>query len=79
MRWGRHDRVDYGEELETVQIPKAAAKAGAWIQGEIPLIEEPFIKPWMIDLAYDHYALDITRARTLLDWNRDAPCARHFP
>jgi hypothetical protein len=29
---------------------------------------DPFIKPWMIDRASDHYALDITRARTLLGW-----------
>ena len=29
---------------------------------------DPFIKPWMIDRANDHYALDITRAHTLLGW-----------
>jgi nucleoside-diphosphate-sugar epimerase len=29
---------------------------------------DPFIRPWMIDRANDHYALDITRARTLLGW-----------
>lgn len=29
---------------------------------------DEFIKPWMIDRANDHYALDITRARTLLGW-----------
>lgn len=33
-----------------------------------PLAKEPFIKPWMIDLADDHYALDVTRARKLLEW-----------
>ena len=30
--------------------------------------QDGFIKPWMIDRANDHYALDITRARTLLGW-----------
>ena len=30
--------------------------------------QDSFIKPCMIDRAIDHYALDITRARTLLDW-----------
>lgn len=59
-------RLIHDEEWETTQIPKAMAKAGAWIQGELPLIEEPFIKPWMIDLADDHYALNITRARMML-------------
>lgn len=56
-------------DWDTVQIPKAAAKAGAWVQDRVPGIEEPFIKPWMIDMADDHYALDITRARTLLGWS----------
>jgi nucleoside-diphosphate-sugar epimerase len=60
----------HGEtDWETTQIPKAVAKAGAWVQDQIPGIEEPFIKPWMIDLADDHYALDISRARELLDWS----------
>jgi hypothetical protein len=46
--------------MGTPQIPKSPAKAGAWLQDQIPG-EEPFIKPWMIDLADDHYALDIHR------------------
>jgi nucleoside-diphosphate-sugar epimerase len=61
-------RLIHGEEWETRRIPKAAAKAGAWLQDQAPLVEDPFIKPWMIDLADDHYALDITRARTVLGW-----------
>lgn len=60
-------RLLHGEEWETHEIPKAAAKTGAWIQGDL-LQEEPFIKPWMVDFADDHYDLDITRARTLLGW-----------
>lgn len=60
-------RLLHGEEWETQEIPKALAKTGAWIEGEI-LQEEPFIKPWMVDFADDHYELDITRARTLLGW-----------
>ncbi len=61
-------RLIHGEEWETREIPKPLAKAGAWFQDALPHGEEPFIKPWMIDLADDHYALDITRARTLLGW-----------
>jgi nucleoside-diphosphate-sugar epimerase len=60
----------HGEsDWDTTQIPKAVAKAGAWVQDQIPGIEEPFIKPFMIDLADDHYALDISRARQLLGWS----------
>ena len=43
------------------------AKIGAWVQEKLPG-PDPFIRPWMIDRANDHYALDITRARTLLGW-----------
>jgi len=60
-------RLIHGEEWDTHEIPKSLARAGAWLQDVIPG-EEPFIKPWMIDLADDHYALDITRARMLLGW-----------
>lgn len=55
----------HGEEWKTQQIPKVLAKTGAWVEDEI-LQEEPFIKPWMVDFADDHYELDVTRARTLL-------------
>ena len=61
-------RLIHGEEWETREIPKPLAKTGAWLQDAAPLGEEPFIKPWMIDLADDHYALDLSRARTLLGW-----------
>jgi hypothetical protein len=30
---------------------------------------ESFIRPWMVDRANDHYALDISRARDVLGWN----------
>jgi nucleoside-diphosphate-sugar epimerase len=59
-----HDEDDW----TTHQIPKIVAKTGAWVQDTIPGIEEPFIKPWMIDMADDHYELDISRARKLLGW-----------
>jgi nucleoside-diphosphate-sugar epimerase len=61
-------RLIHGEEWETRQIPKALARTGAWLQDNLPFVEEPFIKPFMIDLADDHYELDISRARSLLGW-----------
>lgn len=61
-------RLIHDEEWETREIPQAVAQAGAWVQGAIPFGEEPFIKPWMIDHADDHYALDTTQVRTLLHW-----------
>ena len=63
-------RLIRGESKETIEIPGAlapVAKAGAWVLDHVPG-QESFIKPWMIDRANDHYALDITRAKTLLEW-----------
>ena len=63
-------RLIRGVSKETIEIPGVlapVAKAGAWVLDHIPG-QEGFIRPWMIDRANDHYALDITRARTLLGW-----------
>jgi nucleoside-diphosphate-sugar epimerase len=63
-------RLIHGENWETIEVPGALAplaKAGTWVMEKLPGAD-PFIKPWMIDRANDHYALDITRARTLLGW-----------
>ena len=40
---------------------------------------KPFIKPWMIDLADDHYALDITKARNVLGWEPKQSLRRTLP
>lgn len=71
-------RLIHGEEeWATITVPKPVAKAGAWAEETLePVIpdaidqgEKPFIRPFMIEMADDHYALDITRARELLDWS----------
>lgn len=61
-------RLIHNEEWETREIPKALAKTGAWLEDAVPF-HDVFIKPWMIDLADDHYELDITHAQQLLGWN----------
>ncbi|MCT7377431.1 SPW repeat domain-containing protein [Chelativorans salis] len=60
-------RLIHGEEWETRQIPKSIARTGSWVQGKV-LDQDPFIRPWMVDISDDHYELDISRARKLLDW-----------
>jgi nucleoside-diphosphate-sugar epimerase len=57
----------HGKGWKTYQIPKPLAKLGCWLQSLLPGAD-PFLKPWMIDLSDDHYAFDISRARTLLGW-----------
>ena len=64
------------DDWPTLRLPKAIAAAGSWAQGKFePVIpdmidkgEPPFIKPFMVPMADDHYALDIRRARDLLGW-----------
>lgn len=63
-------RLIRGVSTETISIPTVLApfaKMGAWALDHIPG-KEGFVKPWMIDRANDHYALDLSRARTVLGW-----------
>lgn len=59
----------FHQEFTTIRIPKPVARMGSWVQCHIPFIKPPFIKPWMIDLADDHYVLDISRAENILGWH----------
>jgi len=62
-------RLIHGEEdWKTIVVPKPLAKLGAWVMEALRLWRIPFVKPWMIDRADDHYELDISRARTAVGW-----------
>ncbi|HYD79582.1 MAG TPA: NAD-dependent epimerase/dehydratase family protein [Paucimonas sp.] len=77
----------HGEPWETRRIPKPVAATGAWLQDKMEDIVpdaidrgvEPFIKPFMVALADDHYELDITRAEALLDWRPEHALRRSLP
>ena len=74
------DEIGYlihgSEDWPTLRFPKPAAAAGAWVQEKLePVVpdaldqgEEPFVKPFMVAMADDHYELDISRAKKLLGW-----------
>jgi nucleoside-diphosphate-sugar epimerase len=64
----RISKLLFNTEFKTWRVPKLIAKVGAWVQGHIPFIEKPFIKPWMIDLADDHYEMNVDRAKQTLGW-----------
>lgn len=64
------------KSIRTFCVPKPIAKIGAWMQG---LFGKSFIKPWMIDLADDHYELDISRAKQFLDWTPKHSLAKTLP
>ncbi len=54
-----------GKESKIIHIPKWFAQAGAFMQN---LFGKAFIKPWMIDLADDHFELDSSKVKNLLNW-----------
>jgi nucleoside-diphosphate-sugar epimerase len=60
----------HGEAWPTIRISKPLAKAGAWIKEKLAFgeSEQPFIKPWMIDLADQHYPVSLERAKQQLHW-----------
>lgn len=74
------DEIGYlihgAEDWPTLRVPKTVAAVGAWAQDKIePLVpdaldqgERPFVKPFMVRMADDHYELDVSRARKLLGW-----------
>lgn len=57
----------HGREWTVVHVPKSLAKVGASVIDAVSG-GESFIKPFMIDMADDHYALDISKASHLLGW-----------
>lgn len=69
-------RLIHGEDWSNVTVPKSLAKVGARLKEELEAVvpdsidrgRKPFVKPFMIKLADDHYELDISRAKNLLGW-----------
>jgi nucleoside-diphosphate-sugar epimerase len=59
----------FGAPWKTISVPKWFAKCGAFLQNLIPFKKKSFIKPWMIDLADDHYEMDISDAEKALGWH----------
>jgi nucleoside-diphosphate-sugar epimerase/uncharacterized membrane protein len=58
----------HGEPWPVLPLPKPLVEAGAWVQDEV-LAHDPFVRPWMVEIADDHYELDTSRARSLLGWS----------
>jgi nucleoside-diphosphate-sugar epimerase len=77
----------HGQPWPAAEIPKSVAKSGAWLQDKAEDVvpdaidqgEEPFIKPYMIDLADDHFELDISRAKEALGWQPKHRLAAALP
>lgn len=57
----------HGKDWTTLFVPKPVAKVGAAISDMLSG-GDVFITPFMVNMADDHYALDISRAKEMLDW-----------
>ncbi|TWU26762.1 dTDP-glucose 4,6-dehydratase [Novipirellula galeiformis] len=57
----------HGKEWMTMRIPKPVAKVGAAVSDTLQG-GDAFIKPFMVAMADDHYAVNISRAKELLGW-----------
>ncbi|MEQ9812811.1 MAG: vitamin K epoxide reductase family protein [Azospirillaceae bacterium] len=84
----RIGRLIHGDEdWTTLTVPESVARLGAWLETEgEPLIpdaidqgEKPFIRPFMVEMASDHYALDISRARDHIGWAPRHNIRDHLP
>lgn len=66
----------HGQAWSTRSISKPLAEAGAMAEDLLEILtpdaldegKKPFLRPFMIALADDHFELDVTRARTFLGW-----------
>lgn len=58
----------HGKAWWTLRIPKWFAKMGAVLKKSLHIGKKSFIQPWMIDLADDHYNLDIRKVKEVLGW-----------
>lgn len=57
----------HGQDWTTIYVPESFARIGAAVADKLSG-GESFIKPFMVAMADDHYALDITRAKQMLGW-----------
>lgn len=53
---------------QTYAIPKWFAAGGTWAMNTFPFMPRTSIKPWMIEVADQHYEVDISKAEKELGW-----------
>lgn len=71
-------RAVHRKAWKTRKIPARLARLGAIIEDRV-LDVDPFIRPWMIDISSDHYEVDTSRARDLLDWKPKHSLRKKLP
>ena len=81
-------RLMHGEsDWPTKRVPKPFAAAGLWMQGTLePVVPDvidggqaPFVRPFMVQMADDHYALDTRAADVALGWRPEHRLRQELP
>jgi nucleoside-diphosphate-sugar epimerase/uncharacterized membrane protein len=58
----------YMRPWPVIKVPKFIARTGAKVLERMPFMREPFIKPWMISFADEHYDVDTSKFKRLTNW-----------
>jgi nucleoside-diphosphate-sugar epimerase len=62
-------RLIHGKAWPTIRVPKIVANVGAKALRQLADDDEQqTVKPWMIELANEHYPIEISKARHQLGW-----------
>ncbi len=69
----------YQRPWPVIRIPKFIARGGAWMMKYTPFIREPFIRPWMIPHSDEHFEVDNTRFKKLLNWSPEKKLRERLP
>jgi nucleoside-diphosphate-sugar epimerase len=67
----------WGEQWSELREPGVLAKAAAWLEDHE--LDDDVMRPFMIQTADDHYALDVTRARRWLGWEPERRLEDELP
>jgi UDP-glucose 4-epimerase len=68
----------HGDAWPTLYVPPTVARVGAAAIDSVSS-GTSFIKPFMIGMADDHYALDLSHSKSVLGWHPEHALMEHLP
>lgn len=71
-------KLIHGKEWPALCVPESIARAGAAVS-DVLSGGDAFIKPFMVNMADDHYALDTSRAKKILGWSAQHTILHELP
>ncbi|HXH74246.1 MAG TPA: NAD-dependent epimerase/dehydratase family protein [Bacteriovoracaceae bacterium] len=62
-----------------IRIPRFVATYGSKMMEKMPYIRTPFIRPWMIPHADEHFDVDLSKSRSVLAWQPEHDLRNKLP